>query len=65
MCHPAKSLIRMQIEIKVDPAVNDLLLLAALVDQLTNVAAVSDPERAQALRRDIMARLKRMKQVTS
>lgn len=65
MCHPAKSLIRMKIEIKVDPAVNDLLLLAALVDQLTNVAAVSDPERAQALRRDIMARLKRMKQVTS
>jgi hypothetical protein len=65
LCHPAKSLIRMQIEIKVDPAVNDLLLLAALVDQLTNVAAVSDPERAQALRRDIMARLKRMKQVTS
>jgi hypothetical protein len=55
----------MQIQIKVDPAVNDLLLLAALVDQLTNVAAVSDPERAQALRRDIMARLKRMKQVTS
>lgn len=65
MCHPAKSLIRMQIEIKVDPAVNDLLLLAALVDQLTNVAAASDPERSQALRRDIMARLKRMKQVTS
>lgn len=55
----------MQIQIKIDPAVDDLLLIASLVDQLSNMAAVSDPEKAQALRKDIMARLKRLKKVTS
>jgi hypothetical protein len=55
----------MEVKLKIDPAVNDLLLVASLVDQLSSVAAAVDPEKAQALRRDIMTRLKRMKQVTS
>lgn len=55
----------MQIKIKIDPALDDLLLVANLIDQLANLASEMDPPRAQALRRDIMARLKRMKQVTS
>jgi hypothetical protein len=55
----------MEVKLKIDPAVNDLLLVASLVDQLSNLAAALDPEKAQALRRDILNRLKRMKRVTS
>ena len=50
----------MQIQIKISPQLNDLLLVAQLVDRLADLNGT--PE-AEALRRDIKTRLKRMKVV--
>jgi hypothetical protein len=50
----------MQIQIKISPQLNDLLLVAQLVDRLADLSGT--PE-AEALRRDIKTRLKRLKTV--
>jgi hypothetical protein len=50
----------MEIKIKIDPALADVELIARLVDRLADLAI--DPE-AKALKRDIINRLKRLKNV--
>ena len=55
----------MQIQIKIDPSVNDLMVTVGLVNALTDLAAKANPVQARALRKSIGYRLKRMKQVVS
>ena len=52
----------MQIQIKISPQLEDLVLVVRLVDRLADLAI--SPE-AEHLRRDIKNRLKRLKQVDS
>lgn len=52
----------MILEIKISPRLDDVLLIARLVDRLADLAI--SPE-ADHLRRDIIARLKRFKNVRS
>lgn len=52
----------MQIQIKISPQFEDLVLIARLVDQLADLAG---SPRADNLRRDIKNRLNRLKKVTA
>jgi hypothetical protein len=53
----------MQIQVKLDPSINDLIVTVGLVNALTEIAMKVDPAQARALRKAIGYRLKRMKQV--
>jgi hypothetical protein len=55
----------MQIKIKLDPGMNDLVVTVGLVNALTEIAMKADPAQARALRKAIGYRLKRMKQVST
>jgi len=53
----------MQLTIKFEPQINDVVMIAHLADQLTNLAATVDPEAAHQFRRELGYRLKRLKSV--
>jgi len=55
----------MQIKIKVDPNVNDLMVIVGMINALTELAAKVNPDQAMALRKDVGYRLKRMAEVTT
>lgn len=53
----------MQLTIKFEPQINDVVMIAHLADQLTNLAAAVDPAAAHQFRRQLGYRLKRLKSV--
>ena len=53
----------MQIAIKFEPQINDVVMIAHLADQLTNLASTVDPSVAHQFRRELGYRLKRLKTV--
>lgn len=55
----------MEIKVKVEPALDDLITVATLVKSLAEIAAQSDPVTAESIKRSILYRLTRMKKVTT
>lgn len=53
----------MQITVKFEPQINDMVMIALLVDQLTNLAMKVDPMTAKTVRKEVGYRLKRLKAV--
>jgi hypothetical protein len=53
----------MQLTIKFEPQINDVVMIALVADQLANLAATVDPDAAHQFRRELGYRLKRLKSV--
>lgn len=55
----------MELTVKFEPQFNDLVMIAQLADQLTQLAATVDPAAAHQFRRELGYRLTRLKSVQS
>lgn len=53
----------MQLTIKFEPQIHDVVMIAHLADQLTQLATTVDPAAARQIRRELGYRLKRLKSV--